>query len=717
MKPLDSSHATLDRRSVDLRFLDPALPVEERVQVLVVQMTLREKIAQLLHSAPPIPRLHVPAYTWWNECLHGVGRAGRATVFPQGVGMAATFNAPLIGQIASAISDEARAKYQDAQRRGNTGLYSGLTFWSPNINIFRDPRWGRGQETFGEDTYLTSRLGVEFIKGMQGNDPLHLKTVATPKHYAVHSGPEAGRHSFDSIVNARDLRETYLPAFKAAITEAGAGSIMTAYNRVNGEACSASRILLGRILRDEWGFKGYVVSDCGAVEDIHEHHKITPDMPSAAALAVKEGCDLCCGEIYRNLLQATELGLITEEEIAVSVRRLFEARFRLGMFDPPEQVRWNAISPDVVCSPEHRQLALETARQSLVLLKNDGTLPLQPTINRIGVAGPLALDLVALLGNYNGHSPQMTTILGGLAALVGNGVTLTHGKGCETSGGSPVAVDALRMLFAQCDVIIACVGYTAELEGEEGDAFNADASGDRAKLGLPGYQQQLLDELLVMGKPVIVVLCAGSPVDLSVAQEKANAILCAWYPGEAGGVAVAEALLGKTNPGGRLPITFPKRLEDLPHFHDYAMAGRTYRYSTCEPLYRFGFGLSYTTFCYSEMQLDRSMLSAGESVTVRAMLTNTGSVAGDEVAQLYLQPLDPSVPAPRWHLEGFQRVRLAPGESRELVFTIMADQFRHYTDDGEPFLDAGPYRIHLGGGQPDDPHAGCLHADLTLANT
>jgi beta-glucosidase len=703
--------------SVDLRFLDPALPLVERVQLLVGQLTLREKIAQLLHAAPPVPRLHVPAYNWWNECLHGVGRAGRATVFPQGVGMAATFNAPLVHRMAVAISDEARAKYSDAQRRGNTGMYMGLTFWSPNINIFRDPRWGRGQETYGEDPYLTARLGVEFVKGLQGDDSRHLKTVATPKHYAVHSGPEAGRHSFDSVVNARDLHETYLPAFKATVSEGGAHSIMTAYNRTNGEACSASPTLLGQILRGEWGFQGYVVSDCGAVEDIHAHHKLVPDMPSAAALAVKEGCDLCCGEIYRNLLEATQRGLISEEEIAVSVRRLFDARFRLGLFDPPAQVRWNAIPDSVVGCLEHQHLALEAARQSLVLLKNDGTLPLKPTINRIGVAGPLALDLVALLGNYNGHSPAMTTILGGLAGLVGNGVTLTYAKGCEPSGGGAFARDGLRWLFADCELIIACLGYTAELEGEEGDAFNADAGGDRAKLGLPGRQQEFLDFLLTLGKPVVVVLCTGSPVDLRVAQEKANAILCAWYPGEAGGVAVAEALLGKTNPGGRLPVTFPKCLEDLPPFHSYAMAGRTYRYATAEPLYRFGFGLSYTTFAYRQLRLDRTTLKAGESVTARVTLTNTGMVAGDDVAQLYLQPLAPSVPAPRWHLEGCQRVHLAPGESRDLSFTVKAEQFQHYTDGGQPFLDAGSYRIHIGGGQPDDPHAGGLHADLAIAQT
>ena len=699
----------------DLSFLNPSLPLAQRVDGLVSQMTLREKIAQLLHAAPPIPRLKVPAYNWWNECLHGVGRAGRATVFPQGVGMAATFNAPLVQEIATAISDEARAKYTDAQHRGNTGMYAGLTFWSPNINIFRDPRWGRGQETYGEDPCLTARLGVAFVRGLQGDDPRHLKTVATPKHYAVHSGPEAGRHSFDALVGGRDLHETYLPAFKAAVIEGDAFSVMTAYNRTNGEACSASATLLGKILRGEWGFRGYVVSDCGAVEDIHAHHKLAPDMPSAAALAVKEGCDLCCGEIYRNLLEAEQRGMITEKEIAVSVRRLFEARFRLGMFDPPEQVRWNQIPQEVVCSPEHRQLALDAAKQSLVLLKNDGILPLEAgTINRIGVAGPLALDLVALLGNYNGHSPEMTTILGGLAGVVGNGVTLTYSKGCETTGGGEVNTDTLRSLFAGCNLIIACLGYTAELEGEEGDAFNADAAGDRAKLGLPGRQQELLDALLTLGKPVVVVLCTGSPVDLRVADEKANAILCAWYPGEAGGQAIAEALFGKTNPGGRLPVTFPKRLEDLPSFDSYAMAGRTYRYATREPLYRFGYGLSYTTFAYGDLQIDRKTLASGGHVTATVTLTNTGRFAGDEVAQLYLEPLAPTVPAPRWHLEGFQRISLAPGESRRLSFTVDATQFHHFTDEGAPFLDAGPYRIHLGGGQPDDPTSGCLHIELTL---
>ena len=699
--------------AVDIRFLDPALPMAERVRILVSQMTLREKIAQLLHAAPPIPRLHVPAYTWWNECLHGVGRAGRATVFPQGVGMAASFNAPLVHRIATAISDEARAKYSDAQRRGNTGMYAGLTFWSPNINIFRDPRWGRGQETYGEDPYLTARLGVAFVKGLQGDDPRHLKTVATPKHFAVHSGPEAGRHGFNSVVGGRDLRETYLPAFRAAVIEGGAESVMTAYNRTNGEACSASPTLLGQILRGEWGFQGYVVSDCGAVEDIYHHHRLAPDLPAAAALAVRAGCDLCCGEIYRNLLAAQQQGLVSEEEISTSVRRLFMARFRLGMFDPPEQVRWNAIPAETVCCPAHRQLALDAARESLVLLKNDGVLPLRPGISRIGVAGPLALDLVALLGNYNGHSPEMTTILGGLAACVGNGVTLTHGKGCEVTGGGPVSKGGLSWLFAECDVIVACLGYTAELEGEEGDAFNAEGTGgDRAKLGLPGRQQELLDELLTLGKPVVVVLCTGSPVTLGAAGDHVNAILCAWYPGEAGGLAIAEALLGRTNPGGRLPITFPKSLEKVPPFQQYAMAGRTYRYAVAEPLYRFGFGLSYTTFAYSGLHLDCTALGAGGEVTVRVTLANTGAVAGDEVAQLYLQPLAPSVSAPRWHLEGFQRVHLAPGENLVLTFTVTTGQFQHYTDDGQPFLDAGPYRLHVGGGQPDDPHAGCQYADL-----
>lgn len=706
-----------DSPGPDLAFLDPALPLEERVERLVAQMTLREKIAQLQHTAPPIPRLKIPAYNWWNECLHGVGRAGRATVFPQAIGMAATFNAPLLRRVATAISDEARAKHADAQRRGNTGLYAGLTFWSPNINIFRDPRWGRGQETYGEDPFLTARLGVAFVRGLQGDDPRQLKVVATPKHYAAHSGPEAARHGFNSVVSQRDLRETYLPAFHAAVVEGGAGSIMTAYNRMNGEACTASPLLLRQILRDEWQFDGYVVSDCGAVEDLHLHHGLARDAPSAAAMALRAGCDLCCGGIYRSLLEAVRRGLLTEEEVTTSVRRTFRARFLLGMFDPPESGPWQRISQDVVCSREHRELARQTASQSLVLLKNNGILPLSPALNCIGVAGPLALDLAAMLGNYTGHSPEMTSLLGGLAGVVGNGVTLTYAKGCEINGGGAVDAEGLKSLFEPCEVIVACLGYTAELEGEAGDAFNADAGGDRKQIGLPGRQQELLEVLLASGKPVVVVLCSGSPVDLRVAEQRAGAILCAWYPGEAGGRAVAKALFGLTNPGGRLPVTFPMRVEDLPPFESYDMSGRTYRYAVHEPLYRFGFGLSYTTFAYSGLTVDRPTLRPGEALQVEVTVANTGRLAGDEVAQIYLEPLAPSVPAPRWHLEGFARVHLLPGESRLLRFEVKAAQFRHHTGEGEAFFDAGLYRIHAGGGQPDDPRAGSLAVEITLLPT
>lgn len=395
---------------IDNRYLDTTLAFKERAKILVSQMTLREKIAQMLHQAPPIPRLNVPAYSWWSECLHGVGRAGKATVFPQCTGLAATFNAPLIHEIADVISTEARAKHHDAVRRGFRGQCAGLTFWTPNINIYRDPRWGRGQETYGEDPYLTARMGVAFVQGLQGNDPRHLKAAACAKHYAVHSGPEAGRHTFDSIVTQRDLRETYLPAFQACVMEAGVESVMTAYNRTNGEACSASPTLLGRILRGEWKFDGHVVSDCGAVEDICNNHKLVASPAEAAALAVREGCDLCCGEIYRNLLEAVQKGFVTEEEIDLSVTRLFTTRMRLGLFDPPDTVKWTATPSEVVCCPKHSDLALRAARESLVLLKNDGILPLnRDSLKCLGVSGPLALDLDVLLGNYNGHSRDMVS--------------------------------------------------------------------------------------------------------------------------------------------------------------------------------------------------------------------------------------------------------------------------------------------------------------------
>ena len=687
--------------AVDNRYLDRALPFKERARILVGNMTLREKIAQMLHQAPPIPRLGVPAYGWWSECLHGVGRSGRATVFPQCTGLAATFDATLVHEIADAISTEARAKHHDAVRRGFRGQCAGLTFWTPNINIYRDPRWGRGQETYGEDPYLTSRLGVAFVKGLQGDDPRYLKAAACAKHYAVHSGPESDRHSFDSIVSPRDLHETYLPAFKACVTEAGVESVMTAYNRTNGEACSASPTLLGRILRGEWKFDGHVVSDCGAVEDIHAHHKLAATPAAAAAMAVREGCDLCCGEIYRNLLEAVQEGLVTEGEIDRSVIRLFTTRMRLGMFDPPAEVKWASLPPDAVCCREHAALALRAARESIVLLKNNGILPLDPeSLKCLGVSGPLAMDLDVLLGNYNGHGPDMVSYLAGIVGRVGAGTSVPYHKGCELFAGGAVNAASLKWWFTEAEAIVVCLGNTPQLEGEEGDAYNAEAGGDRVRLDLPGRQQELLQTLVALGKPVILVVSGGGAIDLTWAHEHCAAVLFAWYPGQAGGVALADVLFGRYNPAGRLPVTFPRSGADLPPFPSYAMAGRTYRFSEKAPLYPFGYGLSYTSFSYSRLTLSQDSIAPHGRVTLEVDVRNVGKTAGDEVVQLYIEPLAPGVPAPRLHLEGFRRVHLEAGQGISVAFELQAEQFCHYREDGSPFHEPGEYRIHVGGGQP-----------------
>jgi len=705
---------------------DTSLSVEERVESLVSQMTLREKIAQTMHAAPPIPRLGVPAYNWWNECLHGVARAGRATVFPQSIGMAASFNDGLMLRVATAISDEARAKYHQAVRQGNRDMFFGLTYWSPNINIFRDPRWGRGQETYGEDPYLTARMGVAFVKGLQGDDPKHLKLVATPKHYAVHSGPESERHHFDAVAGPRDLRETYLPAFKACVTEAKAHSVMGAYNRTNGEACCASPTLLQKILREEWGFDGYVVSDCWAICDIHANHKITSSAEAAAALAVQNGCDLNCGETYRALLGAVEQGLITEDEIHLTVKRLFRARFLLGMFDPDDEVRYASIPPAVVSSPAHRELARQMARESIVLLKNEGgLLPLSPDLNNVAVIGPNAQNDVALYANYNGFSPGMSTVFDGILGHVSVGTQVFYSRGCDLYRDEPVQEGEIGWnITDRTDVVVAVLGNTTELEGEEGAVALSDGGGDRTRIGLPGRQLELLKYLHGLGKPVVLVVLSGSAVDLSEAEPFADAILFAWYPGEQGGDAVADVLFGDYNPAGRLPVTFVRSLAQLPPFTDYAMKGRTYRFMEQEPLYRFGYGLSYTRFAYANLQVSgpftekgSTAASAGlkpETYRVSSAVTNTGDRDGDEVVQLYVSDVEASVPVPRWHLEGFRRIHLKRGETQNVRFELAAGQLAAYNDAGLPFVEPGEFRISVGGGQPDDPAGGAVTVSLRV---
>jgi beta-glucosidase len=545
-------------------FMDPARPLEERVVDLVARMSVEEKISQMVHPAPAIERLGVPAYNWWNECLHGVGRAGHATVFPQAIGLAATWDVKLMSAVATATSDEARAKHHQAVRDDVREIYFGLTFWSPNINIFRDPRWGRGHETYGEDPYLTSRLGVAFVKGLQGDHPKYLTLVATPKHYAVHSGPEPDRHEFDARVSQRLMRDTYLPAFEATVREGKAYSVMGAYNRVNGEPACAHTQLLQEVLRDEWGFEGYVVSDCGAIHDFYEGHDVVETGEEAAALAVKKGCDLNCGETYKHLVNAVKQGLITEEEIDVSVKRLFRARFKLGLFDPPEMVPWTQIPYDVNDSPKHRRLALKAARESLVLLKNDDLLPLSKDLGTVAVIGPYAEDRTSQRGNYNGTPLEETTVLEGIRKAVGKGTKVLYAAGTDITGASTQGVEEAETLARFSDLAIVVLGSSPLLEGEEGGLCGLLSNGDRKMLDLPGWQEELLRKVHATGTPVVLVLVNGSALAVNWADDNVPTILEAWYPGQAGGRAVAEVLFGDYNPGGRLPVTVYKSLDQLP---------------------------------------------------------------------------------------------------------------------------------------------------------
>ena len=701
-------------------FRDPDQPLEVRVQDLLRRLTPEEKISQMRHDAPAIERLDIPAYNWWNECLHGVGRAGRASVFPQAIGMAASFDAELMLDVASAISDEARAKYHEAVRLGHRDWYFGLTFWSPNINLFRDPRWGRGQETYGEDPFLTGTMGTAFIRGLQGTHPVYRKVDATAKHYAVHSGPENQRHHFDARVGQRDLRESYLRAFEMCVKEGEVASVMGAYNRTNGEACCASPTLLQRILREEWGFEGYVVSDCGAISDIYRHHGLAEDASEAAALAVKAGCDLNCGQTYDALVRAVDRGLLEEDDLDRALFRLFAARFRLGMFDPDADNPHARIGPEVVDCEAHRRLARRMAVESMVLLKNEGgILPLSRTLRSLAVVGPGAMDPGILWGNYNGFSGALITPFEGMVGAVSAGTRVTYAKGCDAGGDRPIREGEVNRAVAGAEVVVAVLGFTPSQEGEEGDAADSDGGGDRRRIALPGRQLELLQALHATGKPVVLVVCGGSPVDLNWAHEHVPGILMMWYPGEEGGHALADILFGQESPSGRLPITFIKSLDQLPPFEDYAMAGRTYRFMEAEPLYPFGYGLSYTRFEISELTLSSETIAVNEEVCVQATVTNVGDVAGADVVQLYVSDLEASVPVPRLHLEGIRRVELEPGQSEQLVFRLGPEALCCYDEAGKPFVEPGAFRISVGGRPPDIcPHlpssSGLAHVVLRV---
>jgi beta-glucosidase len=838
-------------------FMNTALPIDQRVDDLIGRMTLEEKVSQMRDHADAIPRLGVPKYDWWNEGLHGVAFAGYATNFPQVIGMAATWDTNLVHHMGATISTEARAKYNQAMRDDHHEMFFGLTFWAPNINIFRDPRWGRGQETYGEDPFLTGRMGVAFVTGMQGDDPKYLKLVSTPKHYAVHSGPEPLRHGFNVDVSPHDLEDTYLPAFRATVTEAHAQSVMCAYNAIDGTPACANTMLLRDHLRDAWHFDGYVVSDCAAVADVATGHHFAADMAHAAAAAVKAGTDLECGfgkgQAYPALVDAVHQQLITEAELDKSLRRLFTARFRLGMFDPASSYAYGRIPMSENNSPQHRQLSLQAARESMVLLKNqDKMLPLKSGIGRIAVIGPTAELVQSLQGNYNGPPPspvypldgiekrfsssrisyaQGSSLVEGLAmpiehtalhpasgsgdGLTGEyfnskdlsgqpvlkrtdrninfnwdkvipvdglhrdnysvrwtgaftppapgdyklGVRVNYCYACENAEGFRLYLDGKVVVesdakrtgergavteasvhFADAkphpirveyfhgsgsagidltweappavlrdeaveaakrsDVIIAFAGLSPSLEGEEMPVkLDGFSGGDRTAIDLPAVQEELLKAVAATGKPLVVVLQNGSALAVNWAQEHAKAILEAWYPGEEGGIAIAETLAGDNNPAGRLPLTFYSSLNQVPPFNDYSMKGRTYRYFSDKPLYGFGFGLSYTDFAYSGIKLPSSSISAGDPVIVEADVKNTGSAAGDEVVELYLmQPK--SVETPIRVLAGFTRVHLAPGKSTHVGLTIDPRLIAQVDSNGTRVILPGEYTVSLGGGQP-----------------
>jgi beta-glucosidase len=695
------------QQTYEFPYQNPALTFDERVSDLVSRMTIEEKIKQMMNTAPAIDRLGVPAYDWWNECLHGVGRAGVATVFPQAIGLGATWDEDLIFRVSTAISDEARAKHHEFVRNGSRRRYQGLTFWTPNINIFRDPRWGRGQETYGEDPFLTGKLGVQFVKGLQGDDPKYFKTIATLKHYVVHSGPEPERHSFDAVTDERDFRETYLPQFEMGIREGRAYSVMCAYNRYNGETCCGSDDLLNGILRTEFGFDGYIVSDCGAIDDIYRGHKTVATAAEASALGVLSGTDLECGSSYRNLKESLEKNMLTEKDIDIALKRLFVARFRLGMFDPPEMVKYASIPYSVNDSEANKALAKETALKSIVLLKNaNNLLPLKKDIGTVAVIGPNSDQSFVLLGNYNGTPSDPVTPLRGIKEKLAGKSEVIYAQGCNWAAGlqqerpaeelKAEAVEAAK----KANIVIMCMGITPRLEGEEMrvmiDGFRG---GDRTRIDLPDVQQELIKEIHALGKPVILVLLNGSAITVNWENENIPAIIETWYGGQAAGQALADVIFGDYNPGGRLPVTVYKSVSDLPDFSDYKMDNRTYRYFKGEPLYPFGYGLSYTTFKYSKLKVAKKV-NSGDPLTVEVTVQNTGKMAGDEVVQLYVSDLKATVPVPVRALKGFKRIHLNPGESKVVTFEVAPDAFSVIDESFKRVIRPGDFMIQIGGRQP-----------------
>ncbi|HZJ24646.1 MAG TPA: glycoside hydrolase family 3 C-terminal domain-containing protein [Anaerolineales bacterium] len=688
--------------SEKLLYLDTSLSFAERARDLVGRLTLEEKVGLMNHPAHGIPRLNIPAYNYWSEALHGVGRNGRATVFPQAIGMAATWDKELIHRVATAISDEGRAKYHAALRRnGYTDQYQGLNFWSPNVNIFRDPRWGRGQETWGEDPFFTGEMASAFVKGLQGDHPKYLKAAACAKHFAVHSGPEKERHTFNAIVTKRELYDTYLPAFKKLVTEANVEAVMGAYNRTLDEVCCASKLLIEDILRGEWNFQGHFVSDCWALSDFHLNHKVTKDAAETVALALQRGCDLGCDHVFNEIPEAIQRGLITEADVDRALERTLGTRFKLGMFDPAEDVPFTSISTDIVACDEHRQLAYRTATEAVVLLKNkDNILPIKPSTKKIFVTGPTATSMEVLLGNYYGFNNQMITLLEGLTGRIPEGMGMEYTSGAMLKHPREIKNSWAPGMAQSADFAIVCAGLSSFLEGEEGESLLSPQNGDRESISLPESQINYIKELAIHGVKIVLVLTGGSPIALGEVEDMVDAILFVWYPGMEGGRAVADVLFGDVSPSGKLPLTFPKSLDQLPVFDDYSMQGRTYRYMTEEPLYPFGFGLSYSCFEYSDLRLDKTDIALGDSLNISLAVRNSGARDSAEIAQFYLSDLQASTIVPIHHLVGFERVTLKAGESRTLKFTLTPEMMSFYNDDGKLTLEPGEFRLEAGGCSP-----------------
>lgn len=685
-----------------LPYLDPAQPIDVRIQDLISRMTLDEKVSQLVNNSREIPHLNVPEYEWWNEALHGVARGGVATVFPQSIGMAATFNPNLVLKVATAVSDEARVLHHAAVARDIRYRYSGLTFWSPSINIFRDPRWGRGMETYGEDPFLMSVMGVAYVRGMQGDDDRYLKTAACAKHFVVHSGPEKLRHSFNAIASQKDMYETYLPAFKALV-DAGVESVMCAYNSTNDAPCCAHNHLVNEVLRERWGFKGHVVTDCGAIVDFYTNYNVAEGPVDAAALALKNGVDLNCGRIfYPHLITAVEQGLVSEHEVDVALSRLLSTRFKLGMFDPSELNPYANIPQEVLNSKEHRALSRKVAQESVVMLKNNGALPLRNDLGRYFITGPNASSIQALIGNYYGVNNHYVTILEGIAGRVKLGSQVQYRPGVLLDRDNVNPIDWSSGSARTSDATIFVMGLTNLLEGEEGESIASPYFGDRLDYKVPQNQVDYLRKLKHNNpNPVIAIVTGGSPMDLSEVHEIADAVLLVWYPGQEGGNAVADILFGDVSPSGRLPVTFPMSLEQLPPYEDYSMEGRTYRYMKEAPMYPFGYGLSYTSFAYSDMRVSKSRIRRNEHITAEVTVKNSGSVTSSEVVQLYItNPVSRVTRTPLFTLRAIEKITLEPGESRKVSFTISPDMLVLINDDGDEIIETGDYIIHLGGALP-----------------